>query len=125
VNNVKTGDHVIFSFRPHCGHCSYCSRGRTVLCVGHNDTPRWRMHDGTARVKLNGEPVNQMARIGTFSEYVVCPAEQVVSVRKALKSFAQVVIHQHAHQCIEGAAEPREAQRKLRELLTVLERYVE
>ena len=50
---------------------------------------------------------------------------QVVSVRKALKSFAQVVIHQHAHQCIEGASEPREAQRKLRDLLTVLERYVE
>ena len=42
------------------------------------------MHDGTARVKLNGEPVNQMARIGTFSEYVVCPAEQVVTVRKDL-----------------------------------------
>lgn len=50
---------------------------------------------------------------------------QVVSARKALKSFAQVVIHQHTHQCIEGASEPKEAQRKLRELLTVLERYVE
>src|SRR5882672_7036829 len=84
VSNVKKGDHVIFSFRPHCGHCRYCSTGRTVLCSGHNDTPRWRMHDGTARVKLNGEPVNQMARIGTFSEMVVCPAEQVVSVRKDL-----------------------------------------
>jgi len=84
VRNVKTGDHVIFSFRPHCGHCRYCSTGHTVLCSGHNDTPRWRMHDGTARVKLNGEPVNQMARIGTFSEYVVCPAEQVVAVRKDL-----------------------------------------
>jgi threonine dehydrogenase-like Zn-dependent dehydrogenase len=42
------------------------------------------MHDGTARVRLNGEPINQMARIGTFSEYVVCPAEQVVAVRKDL-----------------------------------------
>ena len=50
---------------------------------------------------------------------------QVVSVRKALKSFAQVVIHEHTHQCIEGASEPKEAQRKLRDLLTVLERYVE
>jgi len=50
---------------------------------------------------------------------------QVVSVRKALKSFAQVVIHEHAHQCIEGAADPKEAQRKLKELLKVLERYVE
>jgi S-(hydroxymethyl)glutathione dehydrogenase / alcohol dehydrogenase len=84
VHNVKKGDHVIFSFRPHCGHCGYCSKGRTVLCSGHNDTPRWRMHDGSARLKLNGEPVNQMARIGTFSEVVVCPAEQVVKVREDL-----------------------------------------
>jgi S-(hydroxymethyl)glutathione dehydrogenase/alcohol dehydrogenase len=84
VTSVKTGDHVIFSFRPHCGHCRYCSSGRTVLCIGHNDTPRWRMHDGTARLTLNGEPVNQMARIGTFSEYVVCPAEQLVPIRADL-----------------------------------------
>jgi S-(hydroxymethyl)glutathione dehydrogenase / alcohol dehydrogenase len=84
VRNVKVGDHVIFSFRPHCGHCRYCSSGRTVLCIGYNDTPRWRMHDGSARLKLNGEPVNQMARIGTFSEVVVCPADQVVKVREDL-----------------------------------------
>ena len=84
VTSVKKDDHVIFSFRPHCGRCAYCSKGRTVLCSGRNDTPRWLMHDGTARVRLNGEPVNQMARIGTFSEYVVCPAEQVVAVRRDL-----------------------------------------
>ena len=84
VDNVRPGDQVIFSFRPHCGRCRYCSSGQTVLCIGHNDTPRWRMHDGTARVKLNGEPVNQMARIGTFSEEVVCPAEQIVKVRDDL-----------------------------------------
>ena len=84
VDHVKPGDHVIFSFRPHCGRCRYCSSGRTVLCTGHNDTPRWRMHDGSARVRLNGEPVNQMARIGTFSEEVVCPAEQVVKIRHDL-----------------------------------------
>ncbi len=84
VGGVAPGDHVIFSFRPHCGRCRYCASGRTVLCVGHNDTPRWLMHDGTARVRLNGEPVNQMARIGTFSEEVVCPAEQVVRIRPDL-----------------------------------------
>ena len=28
------GDHVIFSFRPHCGRCKYCTMGRTVLCHG-------------------------------------------------------------------------------------------
>jgi S-(hydroxymethyl)glutathione dehydrogenase / alcohol dehydrogenase len=84
VTTLRPGDHVIFSFRPHCGHCRYCSSGRTVLCIGHNDTPRWVMHDGTTRVKLNGEPVNQMTRTGTFSEFVVCPAEQAIKIRKDL-----------------------------------------
>lgn len=84
VTTVKPGDHVIFSFRPNCGHCRYCNTGRTVLCIGHNDTPRWVQHDGTTRLKMNGTPVNQMSRIGTFSEYVVCPAEQLVVIRKDL-----------------------------------------
>lgn len=50
---------------------------------------------------------------------------QIVSARKALKSFAEVIIHQHTHECIAEASDPREGQKKLRELLTVLERYVE
>ncbi|MFV0297225.1 MAG: Zn-dependent alcohol dehydrogenase [Hyphomicrobiaceae bacterium] len=84
VTGLKKGDHVIFSFRSNCGHCPYCAKGRTVLCTGFNDTSRWVMHDGTSRVKLNGEPVNVMARIGTFTEYSVCPADQVVKVRDDL-----------------------------------------
>ena len=50
---------------------------------------------------------------------------QIVSARKALKSFAEIVIHQHARACIVRASDPREGQKRLRELLTVLERYVE
>jgi DNA-binding FrmR family transcriptional regulator len=50
---------------------------------------------------------------------------QVVSVRKALKSFAEVVIQQHTRECIEHATDPKDSQRRLRDLLTVLARYVE
>lgn len=50
---------------------------------------------------------------------------QAVSARKGLKSFAEVVIHEHLHECIAGATHPREGQKRLRDLLTVLERYVE
>ena len=82
VAKIKRGDHVIFSFRPHCGHCAYCSKGRSVLCVGHNDTPATGLYDGTTRLKFNGESVNQMSRIGTFGEYVVCSEENVVAIRK-------------------------------------------
>jgi hypothetical protein len=58
------------------------------------------MHDGTPRVKLNGEPVNQMARIGTFSEEVVCPSEQVVKIREDLPFTHAAIIgcsRRHRH----------------------------
>jgi Zn-dependent alcohol dehydrogenase len=42
------------------------------------------MFDGTHRLRRDGEPLNQMARIGTFAEQVVCPAEQLVPIRKEM-----------------------------------------
>jgi len=56
-----------------------------------------------------------------------CPEvlTQVVSARKALKAFAELVIHDHLHHCVEGAHDAKEGQRRLRELLTVLQRFVE
>lgn len=50
---------------------------------------------------------------------------QIVSSRKALKSLAEKLIHSHTRHCIEGAQSREEGKQKLRELLTVLERYVE
>ena len=50
---------------------------------------------------------------------------QVISARKALKSFAEVLIKQHTESCIAGASDPAEGERRLKELLTVLKRYVE
>jgi DNA-binding FrmR family transcriptional regulator len=50
---------------------------------------------------------------------------QIVSARRGLKSLAEKLIHSHTHHCIAEAHPPAEGQRKLRELLTVLERYVE
>ncbi len=82
VTTVQKGDHVIFSFVPHCGHCAYCSRGRSVLCNGYKASPPGGMYDGTTRLKVNGEALFQMARIGTFAEYVVCSHENVVPIRK-------------------------------------------
>ena len=50
---------------------------------------------------------------------------QVISVRKALKSFAEILITQHTESCIAGASDPAEGQRRLKELSKVLKRYVE
>jgi S-(hydroxymethyl)glutathione dehydrogenase / alcohol dehydrogenase len=80
VSTVQPGDHIIFSFRTQCGHCLYCSSGRSILCDGHKSA-RWGMLDGTQRLKRDGQEIRQMARIGTFSEYVVCPAEMLIPIR--------------------------------------------
>lgn len=50
---------------------------------------------------------------------------QLVSARKALKSLSEKIIHSHMQHCIESAAQPEEGRRKLRDLLVVLQRYVE
>jgi DNA-binding FrmR family transcriptional regulator len=50
---------------------------------------------------------------------------QIVSARRGLKSLAEKLIHSHTLHCIEEARTPAEGRRKLRELLMVLERYVE
>ena len=49
---------------------------------------------------------------------------QVVSARRALKSFGDKLIHSHMHDCIEHARTQAESREKLRAFLTVLERYV-
>ena len=48
---------------------------------------------------------------------------QVVSARRALKSFSEEMIEAHLHDCIGNVASRSEGGRELRSLLTVLKRY--
>ena len=50
---------------------------------------------------------------------------QLVSARRGIKSLSEKLIHSHMQHCIEHAENQDEAKAKLRELVTVLERYVE
>lgn len=50
---------------------------------------------------------------------------QVVSARRAIKSFGDEIIHTHMHECIEHAKTQIESRKKLSAFLTVLERYVD
>src|SRR4029453_5569699 len=50
---------------------------------------------------------------------------QIVSARRGLKSLAEKLIHSHVHTLLEKARDPTHAKKKLRDLVTVLERYVE
>jgi len=50
---------------------------------------------------------------------------QLVSARRAIKALSEKLIHSHVEYCIEHASSPADARRKLRDLLGVLERYVD
>ena len=79
VTGIKPGDRAALSFRPWCGRCRYCIIGKSVLCDGYTGD-RFKMHDGTSRVHRNGEDIRVLGRMGSFAEYVVMPAEQVVPI---------------------------------------------
>src|SRR5262249_22621572 len=81
VGNVGEGDHIIFSFRPQCGRCLYCSIGRSILCDGHKSI-RWAMLDGTTRLRRDRRRASETARLGPSADRVVCPAEMLIPIRK-------------------------------------------
>ena len=49
---------------------------------------------------------------------------QVIAVRGALKSLAELIISDHVTTCVEGASNLEESEKHLKELLVVLKRYV-
>ena len=97
------------------------------LCVPKHEHhhPEEERHASIVRVRKVVGQLNAVERM--LDEDRDCPEilTQIVSARRGLKSLAEKLIHSHAHHCIEGAQNPAEGRRKLRELLTVLERYVE
>jgi S-(hydroxymethyl)glutathione dehydrogenase / alcohol dehydrogenase len=81
VTTVKPGDHVVLLFRPNCGHCEFCSRGRPALCwmagqlrnTGH-------LLDGTSRLSRNGEEIKHFLGVSCFAERAVVPEQGVVPI---------------------------------------------
>ncbi len=79
VTQFAPGQKVIFSFRPNCGECFYCHQGHPVLCEGRNSAVG-TFPDGTTRLSLRGTPITHMARVASFAEYAVTPAEQLIPI---------------------------------------------
>ncbi|MDP6606542.1 MAG: Zn-dependent alcohol dehydrogenase [Dehalococcoidia bacterium] len=80
VTAVAPGDRCILSFVSNCGHCRMCRSGSPQLCDTNAQTGTLQF-DGTSRLR-NGEgtEVFQMAKLGVFSESIVCPEQACLSV---------------------------------------------
>lgn len=80
VTYVQPGDHVILSFVSFCGECRMCQMERVCLCEGFS-APIGHLLDGTCRLhNQKGQPIPQMSRIGTMSEYTVVPEQSLIKI---------------------------------------------
>lgn len=80
VTHVAQGDTVMPYLLPDCGECAYCKSGRSNFCV---QLGRSYMPGFPTGFRLNGQPVFGMLSLGTFSEYLVVPHDQVQKVNPA------------------------------------------
>jgi S-(hydroxymethyl)glutathione dehydrogenase/alcohol dehydrogenase len=82
ARGVKTGDHVVLSWNPHCGHCFYCDRDSPILCEEYlGGGPRGRAFDGESRAMLaDGRDLQQLMFLGCFGEYCIVSDQQAIPV---------------------------------------------
>jgi alcohol dehydrogenase (nicotinoprotein) len=80
VTRLAPGDHVICSFLPVCGHCRWCSTGKSNLCDMGATILDGVLPDGTYRFHKDGEDLGGMCMLGTFSEYSVISENSAIKV---------------------------------------------
>lgn len=81
VTYARPGDHVVLSFVPSCGRCSYCVNGRYNLCEVRYRL-RGNLVDGTKRLRKGEQEVCHFNGLSTFGEYAVVPEDSLVLVRR-------------------------------------------
>jgi DNA-binding FrmR family transcriptional regulator len=91
--------------------------------------PHQHSHDSTKALqlrlrKISGQ-VQSIERMLGADKDCADVLNQVVSARRALKSFADALMHRHFEECIAGSLSREESQKRLEELLNVLKRYVD
>lgn len=80
VTYAKPGDHVVLSFVPSCGRCSFCVNGKYNLCEVRLGL-RGNLLDGTKRMRKGNQEIHHFVALSTFGEYVVVPEDSLVLVR--------------------------------------------
>ncbi len=81
VSRLKAGDHIICSFLPVCGHCRWCSTGKSNLCDLGATILDGGLLDGTYRFHTaDGEDVGGMCMLGTYSQDAVVSEFSCVKV---------------------------------------------
>lgn len=94
VTTVEVGDHVAVSFVPACGKCRWCTSGQQNLCdLGAGTLGPGMVTDGrNAHKGPSGEPINAMAKLGTFAEHMLVSEDSIVKVDKDVSLVAAALV---------------------------------
>lgn len=76
VSSVAPGDHVILSWVPDCGRCSYCTTGRPNLCQAAMTRERGHSHYSKGEQKIF------QFSTGSFAEYAIVAEAACIKVRE-------------------------------------------
>jgi S-(hydroxymethyl)glutathione dehydrogenase/alcohol dehydrogenase len=81
VRRLKEGDHVVLAFMPACGHCRWCSSGKSMLCdYGAIIMDGLPISNQKPRVHARGQGLRQVSMTGTFAPYVVVHEDACVKI---------------------------------------------
>lgn len=92
VTRLQPGDHVVCSFLPACGHCRFCSTGKSNLCDLGAYIATGCMADGTFRFHAGGEELGGMCMLGTFSQWATVSQYSCIRVDDDVPLEAAVLI---------------------------------
>lgn len=85
VKDLVPGDHVVFSFVPICGSCSFCAQGRGALCEpGAKANVAGTLLSGTRSFSNAGSDINHHLGVSAFSQLTVVARESLVRIDKSL-----------------------------------------
>jgi len=85
VHDVKTGDHVCFTFSVSCGRCRLCLAGRPYICE-RSIAPRaaGQLLSGHHRLHRDGRPIHHQSGVSCCAEYAVVDRGSVVVIDRSL-----------------------------------------
>ncbi len=94
VTDLAVGDRVVFTWRPRCGDCEFCSAGRPNLCVlGRVQATTGGLPDGTARLRRqDGGPLFHLMGVSCFAEECVVSARSAVRISDDLPTEIAAII---------------------------------
>ena len=93
VTDVQLGDRVIFTWRPSCGSCEYCTTGTPALCpLGATHAQSNGLIRGGTRLTHAGADVHHLMGVSCFAEEAIVSAESLIAIPKDIPTSIAAIM---------------------------------